>query len=100
MAIRRLFLLTDDGQEHVCPVVEFEGEPWFVPAFLDGDPKGRPARIICLTDLAKKNSLAPKNVDLALADPLDRKVFNGEKLSRKPRVIPEPDIIITDSDFV
>jgi hypothetical protein len=101
MAFRMLYLRTDDGEQFTFPIVEYEGERWLAVADRRNKPaKGpwRPSRIICLADLETKTPPSGIKADWALKRPFDREVLEGRRLSRKPRVIPEPDIDLNNID--
>ncbi len=82
-----------DGSERMCPYIDFEGEYWFVPEFIDDTNK--PARIISPNDLQKRNP--PPNIDAA-PELHPALLYRGQRGSLRPRVIPEPDIEIENTD--
>jgi len=100
MEFRKLLYRTEDGSPFIGPVIDYEDDFWLVPEWLDGPTKGtvRPARIICLRDLPIENPGAQyRDVHWELRYPLNRDILEGRRLSRKPRVIPEPDIILNET---
>ena len=83
-----------DGTERTCPYFDFEDQVWFVPEWMDGTVD-RPARIISLNDLLTKNpDLPTQGIDWEIVEPLDNAVFEGRRLSGKPRVIPMPKMLL------
>jgi hypothetical protein len=101
MALYGLYFLTEDGKEHVRPIVEHDGERWFVadlPETPTKEPR-RPERIICIEYLAKENPPPGIRADVALSAPVDREVLEGRQLSQRPRVMCKPDLFIDDADF-
>ena len=100
MKILKVGVGSDGGTIFKCDAIEHEGKLWLVPEWLDGTTKGtvRPARIICLRDLPIENPGAQyRDVHWELRYPLNRDILEGRRLSRKPRVIPEPDIILNET---
>jgi hypothetical protein len=102
MAVRKLFFRTEYGSPFIGDVIEHEDDFWLVPEWLEGPTKRtlRPARIICLRGLPVENPAYPYEADWALKNPLHTDILCGRRLSRMPRVIPEPDVILhEDHDF-
>jgi hypothetical protein len=102
MAVRKLLFRTEDGSPFIGDVIEYEDDFWLVPEWLEGPTKGTlcPARIICLRDLPTENPGPQYRADWALTNPLRRDILEGRRVSQKPRVIPQPDIILReDRDF-
>ena len=103
MAVRKLFYRTETGAPFIGPVIDYDDDYWLVPEWLEGPTikTWRPARIICLRGLPVENPVHPSEADWALKGPLHTDILSGRRLSRMPRVIPEPaDIILhEDHDF-
>jgi hypothetical protein len=95
--LKVMVMREEDGAVLTFDAIEHEQNLWLVPEWLRGPTEGTtcPARMICLNDLSiDKPGSRYAGIDWVLLTPLSRFILDGTKVTRKPRVLEKPDIVL------